>query len=132
MHRDILFRGKSKKTGEWLYGSLINGLFCSCEENLSYIFDYSKIVIDDLHDVEKYMNEFEVINNTIGQLTDCCDVDGNDIWEGDIINQKSVLLGDEEIDFTGIVSFCDGGWYIVNSNDAIPLWNKCRENKLME
>lgn len=59
------------------------------------------------------------------------DINGNEVYEGDIVNQKSVLIGSPDIDFTGEVKFIDGSWCIDNGKDAVHLFNESCELKIL-
>lgn len=121
MKREILFRGQDKK-GNWHYGYLhVNAIVA---ENKYYI--NSRCYADN-------PNFIEVNPETVGQLTDSVDIDGNEIYEGELVNQRSVLIGDDEnIDFTGHVVFREGCWLIDNGKDCIPLWSEHRENRVID
>lgn len=119
--REILFRGQDK-SGKWHYGHIhIDSIKA---EDRYYI--NSKISVDDPEFVE-------VIKETTGQVTDSLDINGDSIFEGDYVYQRSVLLGDNEnIDFSGYVKFLEGRWVIDNGKNATPLWSEHRENKVIK
>ncbi|EPY6492381.1 hypothetical protein [Clostridium sporogenes] len=119
--REIMFRGKDK-LGNWRYGYFHADTITG--EDKYYI--NSRISVDNPEFIE-------VIPETVGQMTDSTDIDGNPIWEGNLVNQRSVLIGDgDNIDFTGYVKFSEGQWLIDNAETAIPLWSEHRENKIIE
>ncbi len=120
MKREILFRGQDNRRN-WHYGYLHINTIVS--EDKYYI--NSRCYADN-------PNFIEVIPETVGQMTDSTDINGNNIFEGDIVNQKSVLFGDEELNFTGKVIFAEGAWVIDNGSDCIPLWSEHRENKIVD
>ena len=86
--REILFRGKRKNDGEWMYGFPVR------------IYDYGGLVWD-MHPFNT--NEectMEVVPSTIGQFTGLTDNNGKKIFEGDIV--RSFSAGKEHI---GIVNW---------------------------
>lgn len=93
--KEYIFRGKDKKTGEWVCGSLL-------EFHGFQIFDLT-------------LKAWVPVNgDTIGQYTGVCDDNGKMIFEYDWIRDP------KNIDRTGIVVFCDGTYYVrINDTDFL-------------
>ena len=72
--RTIRFRGKSKKTGEWLYGDLIRNV-----EGAFAIVPPYEISMNN------YYRNYVVDKETIGQFTRRCDESGKAVYEGDLL-----------------------------------------------
>lgn len=70
--REILFRAKDTSTNKWVYGFLTH----HCTKGRSRIFNA------DEQDV------YDVFTNTIGQFTGELDVNGVQIFEGDIVSVR--------------------------------------------
>lgn len=77
--REILFRGKRKRTGEWVYGA-----FCQKDSDSPFgeMVDKPSIIKYD----DPYSGFwFEVDPKTVGQFTGLTDRNGQKIFEGDMV-----------------------------------------------
>lgn len=77
MNHEVLFRGKSVETNEWVYGSYILEKY----GNTPYIcyFEYGTFV---------NIKQVEVIPETVGEFTGMTDKNGIKIFEGDIVKTQ--------------------------------------------
>ena len=88
--REILYRGKRKDNGEWVYG-----YYCKCGWT-----GKEKDVIIPIHASSLY--GIDVTPKTVGQYTELTDKNGTKIFEGDIVKCTDTS---NSYDFTAVVLF---------------------------
>lgn len=85
MYREIKFRGKSAKNGQWLHGYLgeVKTLVLNTPHTEKVIFrNLASFNTDNFYYV---VNDYAVDENTIGQFTGLYDSYGREIYEDDIV-----------------------------------------------
>lgn len=141
--REILFRGKSTETNQWIYGGFHiweKRQVCALDndrlkdDEISYV-----ITVNSFADwnMPRTMQAVEVIADTVGQYTGLTDRNGNKIFEGDIVN---ILTENEEI---GVIVYEDGGFIVradkfsvdfinnINGTDVEVIGNKYDNPELL-
>jgi uncharacterized phage protein (TIGR01671 family) len=87
MKREILFRGKSAMTGEWIYGNLVLNTYKEkVDDHIGKDYVGASIVPVE---IEKGIEPVFclVFLETVGQYTELKDINGVKIFEGDIVNE---------------------------------------------
>ena len=120
--REILFRGKSTETNQWIYGGFhIWEKRQTCfgddklkDDEISYV-----ITVNSFADwnMPRTMQAVEVIADTVGQYTGLTDRNGRKIFEGDIVN---ILTENEEF---GIITYDDGDFFVDASTFSVDFMN---------
>ena len=120
--REIKFRGKRIKNGEWVYGDLR-------QENSG-----RKVIMTNLNtwgdnpdDIDPYGEDVIVNPDTVGQYTGLKDRNGQDVYEGDLLRTTEGNIMIAEWVGSGIVTRCLTPTYdgMMNTNRyAFPVSEK--------
>lgn len=87
--RKILFRGKDKATGEWVYGYYVHFTDYLREREIHLIFTGSADSMPEItgQGYDFIGEHFEVEPETVGQFV-CLDCKGNNLFEDDIVKTR--------------------------------------------
>lgn len=110
----IKFKAKRLDNGEWVYGSLIRSTAGVKErayivDNFSSMSDYSVIGVDP---------------STVCQFTGLKDCEGNEIWEGDIVEREIYDLYKGFVKAKAVIEYSVGAFAAMVNIAPYPLYSQ--------
>lgn len=111
--REILFRGKTKEDGEWVYGFYVNCASTYDDPETGRVAEIIELDADRIYQGEYCsLAAHPVIPETVGQWTGLADKNGTKIFEGDIMRNAG-----------NVVEFCNGS-FCINGDSPLSFWTE--------
>lgn len=128
-NRITIFRGKSKLDNTWLYGSLINNIFCKSidKEPILYILDNNKLgYYDFFDDIADQLEDYAIAPETLGEWTGLYDdsTPKKMIFEGDILEENKDDHSRYEVIYKQHLCRFDLDCSRVSKATQYPGWNR--------
>lgn len=124
METDIVFRGKSIETNEWIYGNVIHRFDRKKNQWRYFIFNTTLEMDSPIHEVE-------VIPKSVGANTGIRDENDKPIWVGDIV--KVTCLKEKKFGkkLFAIVDYKDSQYVLSHKDNSVTLYYESIEDSIL-
>ena len=106
---NIKFKAKALNSGKWVVGDLLHRITDTC------------IAVKDMDDIVYY----PIDSATVCQFTGLKDCEGNEIWEGDIVEFEAYDLYKGDVKTEAVIEYISSGYVAVTDGIPYSLCTKC-------